>query len=145
MFPILDFDNTAIEAAIQAAERRSTGEIRVCVERRHVEDLEARAREVFDKLGMTGTRNRNGVLFYAHLRQKRLIVLGDEGIDGKVPQGFWQDVCDAVLACFAKGDMTVGVVLGIMLVSEQLARHFPCADDHNPNELPDAVALGENL
>ena len=145
MFPLLDFDNTAIETAIKAAELRSTGEIRVCVERRDVDDLESRAREVFDKLGMTETRGRNGVLFYAHLRRKRLVVLGDAGINEKVPQGFWQDVCDEVLSCFARGDMTVGVVLGIMLAGEQLALHFPRTGAHTPNELPDAVAMGEQL
>lgn len=145
MIPILNFETNAIESAIKAAELRTRGEIRVCVERRRVDDVEARAREVFAKLGMIATAERNGVLVYVHLRQKNLVILGDSGIDAKVPQGFWRDVCDAVLACFKRKDMTVGVVLGIMLIAEQLALHFPCDATERVNELPDAVAIGDDL
>lgn len=145
MIPILDFDTTAIETAVAAAELRSTGEIRVCVERRTVNDVAARAREVFEKLGMTATEERNGVLIYVHLRQRELAVIGDSGIDSLVPQGFWQSVCDAVVASFSQKKMTTGVVLGIMLISEQLALHFPSHGKQTPNALPDGVANGEQI
>lgn len=145
MIPILNFDSGAIEAAIAAAELRTSGEIRVCVERRSFPDLEARAREVFVKLGMTGTKERNGVLLYVHLRERCLIVLGDSGINDKVESDFWQRVRDAVLACFARKEMTVGIVLGIMLTAEQLAAFFPMGCGERCNQLPDAVVEGESL
>lgn len=148
MLPMLEFEEAAIESAIKAAELRTTGEIRVCVERRRYGDLDARAREVFERLGMTGTPERNGVLFYAHLKERRLIVLGDSGIDGVVPPGFWQSVCDTVTTCFQRKEMTVGMVLGIMLAAEQLAIHFPAPNAAGPlgaNKFPDAVVQGDSL
>ena len=145
MLPIADFDAHAAEAAVKAAEKRGSGEIRVCVERQRYGDMDARARQVFDILKMRATKNRNAVLLYVHLRDKQLRILGDEGILAKVPQEFWKEAQDAVQACFDRLEMTVGVVLGVMLISEQQARFFPPAPERDVNELPDGVVRGDAI
>ena len=140
--PVPGFDKTAIEAAIKAAELRTTGEIRVYVERRPVVDVMARAQRVFCELNMIATKDRAGVLFYVHLRQRELVLLGDVGINEKLGAEVWQRIRDAVLACFKRGEMTVGVVLGIMLAGEKLAGLFPCSGAPSLNELSDTVVEG---
>ncbi len=142
--PIWGFDQKAIEAVIAAAELQTDGEVRVCIERRTVADMDMRAREVFEKLGMTKTKKRNGVLLYVHLREKKLVILGDSGINTLVDPTFWQQVCSAVLACFIKNNMTIGVILGIMMVTEQLKHHFPLTAPA-VNSLPNYVAKGEHI
>ncbi len=142
MLPMLDFDKTAIESVIKAAELRTCGEIRVYVERRQYDDVMERAKEVFKSIGMTNTKNRTGILFYVQKRQRKLVVLGDTGINEKVDASTWQNICDAVIACFQRKEMTVGIVLGIMLATEILARHFPC-DGTIGNELADSIVVGE--
>jgi uncharacterized membrane protein len=143
MLPLPDFDKTAIESAIKAAELRSTGEIKVYVERRQAADTMRRAKEIFEKLGIAATRDRAGVLLYVHLRRRELVVLGDVGINAKVQPGAWKRICDEVAACFQRGNMTVGVILGIMLAGDELARFFPCdGRTPQPNELSDAVVEG---
>lgn len=145
MFYPLTFSGPAIETAIKAAELRTTGEIRVCVERRACADSIARAGEVFQRLGMDKTPERNGVLLYIHVRNRSVAVVGDIGIDQKVPPLFWQQVCAAVTACFSRKDMSVGVVLGIMLIADELARLFPSRGIKNSNALPDTVVIGDSL
>ena len=143
MATLLKFDRTAIEYAIKAAELRTSGEIRVYVERRAQTDCMGRAKAVFQELGMTATKERTGVLLYVNLRQRQLVVLGDTGINDKVAPSIWNTIRDQVLACFKRGDMTVGVVLGIMLAAEELAKFFPNCGDGSCNQLPDSVVVGD--
>ena len=57
-------DHDRIVAAIREAESRSRGEVRVHVSSQKVDDAQAAARAQFEKLGMTDTAERNGVLIY---------------------------------------------------------------------------------
>lgn len=81
-----------------------------------------RAREVFIERGLTNTRDRNGILLYVQVRQHDFVVLADEGINGKIEPGYWQNVCDSVLACFRQKKMTLGILVGVMMAGDCLAR-----------------------
>jgi len=132
------FDSDRIVAAIAAAEKQTSGEIRVHVTRRVPKDLEARALRRFHLLGMTKTAERNGVLIYLAPRARRFRILGDTAIHEKCGEDFWKEVAAAMEARFREGKLTEGVVAGIERVGEVLARHFP-RRTKDRNELPDTV------
>lgn len=132
-------DEALVLEAIARFETRTAGEIRVHLEA-HVEgDLLAAARHAFEELGMTATRDRNGVLFFVATQDRRFAVLGDRGIDERVAKGFWDNVVAEVAARFRAGELGAGLVQGITLAGEALATHFPPRDDDR-NELPDAIS-----
>ena len=126
-------------AAIREFEARTSGEIRVHLAERAGADILAAAREAFERLGMTATAERNGVLFFVAVAERRFAVLGDRGIDEKVPEGFWDEVVARVRERFAEGRFADGLVEGIAMAGEQLATYFPHRDD-DVNELPDEIS-----
>lgn len=80
-----------IVTAIQEAERRTSGEIRIYVESKcEMVNPVLRAREIFYQLKMDQTASRNGVLLYLAMDDHQLAVFGDEGIHQKVGHEFWQ-------------------------------------------------------
>jgi uncharacterized membrane protein len=135
-------DHERVRRAIEEAERRTSGEIRVSIAPTFWGSVEKAARLAFDRLGMRGTRDRNGILFFLVPGRRRFTVLGDEGIHAKVGPDFWQKVVDAVAAHFAKGEFTEGLVDGIETVGRELASHFPFDPKADVNELSDDIDLG---
>jgi len=130
-----------VMAEIESFEKRTSGELRVHLEN-HVEgDLMAVAKSTFDKLGLSATRERNGVLFFVAVKDHRFAVLGDSGIDQKVPAGFWDNVVTHVGDRFKQGKFGEGLVEGIRMAGEQLAAHFPPRAD-DVNELPNQISRG---
>jgi uncharacterized membrane protein len=134
-------DAEAVKAAIARAERNTSGEIRVSVSTFFWGDVRNTAEKAFERLGMTATVRRNGVLIFVVPSRRKFVVLGDEGIHRIVGQRFWDDVTASVSDRFRKGDFTGGLVLGVAEVGRVLALHFP-REDANPNELSDDVDFG---
>jgi uncharacterized membrane protein len=131
-------DSDRIVSAIAEAERRSSGEIRVHVTLRKPDDLESRARSRFERLGMTNTAERNGVLFYIAPTVRRFQILGDSGIHERCGPDFWKEVASEMEESFRRGEFTEGVVRGVGKVGDLLARHFPrSAADRD--ELPNTI------
>ncbi len=135
-------DARRIENAIREAERRTSGEIRVSVSRFFWGDVRRVGERAFQRLGMTATRERNGILFFIVPARRRFVILGDEGIHAKVGQDFWERVAAAVSERLRKGDFTEGLVHGIETVGEQLAVYFPFDPATDANELPDDLDFG---
>jgi uncharacterized membrane protein len=125
-------------AAIAAAEKGTSGEIRVHITRRVPENLEERAIRRFHLLGMAKTAERNGVLIYIAPRARQFRVLGDAAIHEKCGAEFWTEVASAMEASFRKGELTEGVVRGVERVGEVLGRHFP-RKTADRNELSNAI------
>jgi len=132
------FDSDRIVAAIAAAEKTTSGEIRVHVTRRKPDDVETRARRRFEQLGMTRTKGRNGVLVYVAPRARKFRVIGDTAIHEKVGDAFWLAVAAEMEARFRKGEFTEGVIAAVAKVGEVLAAHFPPLPG-DVNELPDSI------
>jgi uncharacterized membrane protein len=128
-----------IEAAIKNAELRSSGEIRVSVSTFFWGSVEKAADKAFLRLGMTQTKERNGVLFFVVPSRRKFVVLGDSGIHQRVGQDFWKHVAAAISEKFHDGDFTGGLVQGIEEVGEQLAAHFPHDSETDMDELSDDV------
>ena len=139
-------EQVIIVAAIQAAEKRTSGEIRVHVERDvpgkapASGDAYLRARQMFEKLGMHATEARNGVLFYLATRSRRFAVLGDEELHQLVGEEFWPKIVDAMTEHFAEDRFGEGMAAGIEQVGESLREHFPY-QDYDVNELPDEISF----
>lgn len=130
--------------SIQLAERCTSGEIRVFVERRcrYVDPLD-RAVEVFASLKMENTSARNGVLVYVALKDRQLAVLGDRGIHQKVGQTFWNDQVRQILSHFNKEDYAGGIAAVVTDIGHALETHFPYDRDTDTNELPDDIVFGK--
>jgi uncharacterized membrane protein len=128
--------------AIARFESRTSGEIRVHLAKRAGRDIMASARQTFEKLGMTQTELRNGVLFFVAVGERRFAVLGDEGIDRVVPDDFWDEVVEHVRERLRARDAAGGLIEGIRMAGEALAEHFPVAED-DVNELPDEISREE--
>jgi uncharacterized membrane protein len=136
-------DVAAVTSAIEDAERGTTGEIRVSVSTFFWGNVRKAAEKAFQRLGMTDTEHRNGMLLFLVPSRRKFVVLGDEAIHQKVGQAFWEDVTAAVSESFQKGDFTGGLIHAIGEAGRVLALHFPKNPDSNPNELPDEVDFGE--
>jgi uncharacterized membrane protein len=133
----IDLDR--VNQAIKDAERRTSGEVRVCLARFFWGSVERAADRAFTRLGMDRTAQRNGILFFVVPARRRFVVLGDEGIHAKVGPEFWRGVAAAVSERFRRRDFTAGLVIGIETVGRELAAHFPFDPATDRNELPDDV------
>lgn len=130
--------------AIQRAEAKTSGEIKLHIERTCSIDVLDRAVQVFGMLKMHDTLLRNGVLFYVALESHKFAVLGDEGIDAAVPENFWDQVKETVLSHFKEGKYAEGLSLGILMAGDQLKTYFPYDEEGDLNELPDDISYGKN-
>lgn len=115
----------AIVEAIRVAEESTTGEICVHIRKKCGEDVFAEAKNLFQKLGLYKTKQRNAVLIFIALESHRFAIVGDTGIHEKVGEHFWQAEKDLMLEYFKRGDIEGGLVLGIQKVGEQLKSYFP--------------------
>jgi|SRR5690348_5650278 len=138
-----------IEARVAAAERHTSGEIRVCIEAglpwadiwRHAAARD-RAIAQFARLGVWDTEHNNGVLIYLLLAERRIEIVADRGIDRRVEPGRWVAIAEAMSGDLAGGAFESGLLRAIDAVGELLARHFPAKDGaSNANELPDAPVV----
>jgi uncharacterized membrane protein len=140
-------DLEAIKQSVVEAESRTSGEIRVHVEPRvprrrfgrRGDPLE-RAKEVFAKLGMHRTRERHGVLIYLAVKDRKLAVIGDEGIHVRVTDDYWQSVRDLMVDRLRSGPLSAAIVAAVGEVGRVLAEHFPRRPD-DTDELSDEVSL----
>lgn len=135
-------DQAKVKEAIQRAEHRTSGEICVSVAPLFWGNIEKAADKAFARLGMTNTKQRNGVLFFVIPSRRKFVVLGDQGIHEKVGQEFWDGVAAVLSERFREGDFTGGLVRGIEEVGEQLATHFPYDAATDRDELPDEIDFG---
>ncbi len=110
--------------------------------------LESRASEVaaeqafqeFYRLGLHKTSASTGVLIFVSLFERRVIVLGDDGIDAKVGEEHWNATRDAILSGIQRGSLADGLVDGIRRSGDELAKHFPW-ESGDRNEVPDRMVV----
>lgn len=130
-----------IVAAIGKAEKNTSGEIRVHIEKETSMAAIDRAMEVFRKLNMENTKERNGVIIYVAVKSHLFAIYGDEGINNKVSDDFWDCTKDVMARHFKNGDFKQGLIEGILNAGEQLKKHFPYQDD-DTDELSNEISKG---
>jgi uncharacterized membrane protein len=127
---INETDKIAIQEAIQKAEELTSGEIRVHIDKNCSGEPLKRAIEVFNKLKMHETKERNGVLIYLAFNDRKLAILGDEGIDKKVANDFWDSTKEQLILDFKNNQFIPGIIKSINEVGVRLKEYFPHqADD----------------
>lgn len=139
------FDNktkSELVKVIQSAELNTSGEIRLHVDNKCKIDVLDQAAFIFKKLKMHKTELRNGVLIYLAVSDKKFAIIGDAGINAKVPDDFWDNIKNKMSDCFKEGDFVKGLSIGIEMAGEQLKKHFPHQQD-DINELPDEISIGK--
>ena len=114
-----------IVEAIRMAEKETSGEIRVHIERTTSKVHFDRASEVFHELGMDATELKNGVLIYLAVDDHKFVICGDKGINDVVPEDFWDITKNVMAARFKSGNFKQGLIDGITKAGEQLQQHFP--------------------
>lgn len=129
-----------IVEAIREAELNTSGEIRVHLDNLCRKNVLDRAVEVFGNLKMDQTAQRNGVLFYMSVKDRKFAIIGDEGINKVVESDFWEDIKNHILERFAKGDFVAGLSEGISRSGAKLKKHFPLQPD-DVNELSDEISF----
>lgn len=135
-------DEEQVIEAIRTAEKSTSGEIRVHIEKTHADkDIFERAMEVFHLLKMDNTKNSNGVLIYIAVEDRDFVIYGDKGINDVVPTDFWESTKDAIVAQFKAGNYKQGLIDGILKAGEQLKAHFPWSEDAS-NELTNTISKG---
>lgn len=127
--------------AIAAAEKNTSGEIRVHLEEHSDKEPLARAQEVFFALKMQETKARNGVLIYIGVHDKHLAIIGDEGINKVVENDFWDCTKDIIVSNFKERQFKKGLVEGVLRAGEQLKKYFPYQSD-DTNELSNEISKG---
>ena len=130
-----------VRDAVRRAEARTSGEIRVHLDDTIVDDVLDHAAFIFEELGMHRTRDRNGVMIYVSVAERRAAVIGDQGIHAKLPKGFWNETLGVILEQFKADRYCAGLCMGVERLGEQLVAHFPRASDDR-NELSDEVSIG---
>jgi uncharacterized membrane protein len=135
-------ENETIVNAIRAAEKRTSGEIRVFIESRcSFVDPVDRAVEVFFGLKMDKTEDRNGVVLYIAMKDQQLAVFGDKGIHEKVGTEFWNKEVNKMLSSFSRENYTDGIVQIVTEIGDALVSNFPY-ENEDRNELPDDIVFG---
>ena len=136
-------ENEALIAkAIEEAEHQTSGEIRVHIESKCKEEVLDRAAWLFKKLKMNETKDRNGVLIYLSINDRKFAILGDSGINKVVPAGFWNEIKEMMIGHFGRGEFAVGLIHGIEQAGVQLKQYFPWQTD-DTNELSDEISYGK--
>jgi uncharacterized membrane protein len=138
---------TAIEQAIADAESHHAGELRFAVEggmdiahlSRSISSRN-RAIEVFSLLRVWDTEHNSGVLIYVQLADRKVEIVADRGINSKVGNTTWQQVCNDMQKAFQQGRFETGALAGIAAISHLLMEYFPACGE-NPDELSNAPVV----
>ena len=129
-----------VAQAIAEAERRTSGEVRVHLDEHIEDDVLDHAAFVFEELGMHRTKDRNGVLIYVSTGDRKVAVVGDTGINERVPAGFWTDVVGVLKLHFAAGRRAEGLCEAVGMVGEKLKALHPYQSDDR-DELSNEVSM----
>jgi len=131
-----------VEEAIGKAEKESSGEIKLYIDRFCWEKIEDKAERVFRKLGLFKTKERNGVLIYLVTANQEFFIYGDEGINKKVPDNFWDEIKNLMQESFGRGDFGKGLAEAVEKVGMELKTYFPYRKN-DENEISDEIEYGK--
>lgn len=127
-----------IAHAIANAEKATSGEIRIAIDKHCHGSAFEKAARYFTELGMDKTAQHNGVLIYMAHEDHKFAIIGDSGINRVVPDDFWETTQVAMKAHFQSGNLADGIIAGVSLAGEKLAMFFPYQSG-DVNELPDDI------
>lgn len=134
-------EQTLVEA-ITAAELLTSGELRIHLEKSTGrKGAQVRAKSLFGALKMHKTAEKNGVLFYLAVEDKKLAIWAGEGINAKVPIDFWREIVDLIISEFKQGHFSEGLIAGVEKAGNALGEFFPRQED-DVDELSNEISKG---
>lgn len=136
-----DEEEKQIMRSIRRAEQGTSGEVRLYVESHCKKQTHERTIEIFKKLKMYMTKERNGVLIYMALKDKKFAIFGDEGIHQKLGHSFWQEEAQLLKGFLQNEEITEGVCQVVETIGNKLKTIFP-DDSEGTNELSDKPVYG---
>ncbi len=139
---LTEADLKAVEQAVKSFESRTSGEIVVSFQMLSKGDPEKAARKIFKRLKLYRTAGRNATLIVLYIASRKFAVIGDQGIDEKVPADFWYTTVAVMGDHFTAGRIKAGLVEGIGILGEALSKYFPVRSD-DINELSDELHYGQ--
>jgi uncharacterized membrane protein len=139
---LTDEQKSQVVQAIKLAEKQTSGEIKVHIESQTGIELMARAAEVFTHLELHKTEQRNGVLIYWAMVDRKFAIVGDKGINAVVPADFWKTTRDTIQSNFVMNQFVAGLTEGIAIAGEALKKYFPYQSD-DVNEISDDISFGD--
>jgi uncharacterized membrane protein len=134
-------DFTAIDNAIKSFEKKTSGELVVSFQLVSKGNPYKEARKVFNRLKLHKTRERNAVLVVIFVNSRKFAVLGDKGINEKVPPGFWNETVETMATHFREERYCQGLEEGVQILGGQLAKFFPYRED-DIDEISDEIRFG---
>jgi len=87
------------------------------------ERVAGKAAEAFLSEEIFQTRDRTGILLFLSLLERRVVVLGDSGINAKVEEGAWSGIVDTILSGIRSGRAADGIVNAIEQGGKLLEQH----------------------
>jgi uncharacterized membrane protein len=129
-----------IQESIRLAELKTSGEIRVHIDKKCDSDPFEKAVSVFNKLKMYETHERNGVLIYISFSDRKLAIIGDEGINNVVPSDFWESTKNELIFRFKRNEFAQGIIDAVTEAGKQLQQYFPVKSD-DKNELSNEITM----
>ena len=137
-------DKQQLVEAIQLAEKNTSGEIRVYVESKLGKvDALTRAKEIFFKNKMNETKERNGVLVYVAVNDKKIAIYADQGIYEKMGIEFWYTQVQEMTTHFKAMNYITGISTVVHEIGIALQNHFPFDRATDTNELSDEIMIGK--
>ncbi|MCH8496024.1 MAG: TPM domain-containing protein [Balneolales bacterium] len=129
--------------AIAEAERNTSGEIKIHLDKKCSGDALERAKKLFVKMKMNETKFRNGVIIYVAVDDHKLAIFGDEGIHSSVGESFWKQEIDLLVNYFKKGEYLQGLSLVTAQIGEKLSENFPFDQKGDTNELDNEITYSQ--
>lgn len=135
-------DQKRIINAIEEAELNTSGEIRVHIESKCEGDPVERAIEIFNKLKMYETEQRNAVLLYFAFNSHKIAIIGDQGINNITPTGFWALIYAELIKGFQEKIYCKSICEAVLAVGKSLKEYFPYKTD-DVNEQSNEISFGQ--
>jgi putative membrane protein len=112
--------------------------VRFLSRRRLEETVKERALRVFYERGLYRTRDATGILIFISLLERIVWIMGDRGINEKIPAQFWNERAQDLTRGIKVMEHGRAVQDTIRRCGDELAKFFPRRPD-DVNELPDEV------
>ncbi|MGB4269344.1 MAG: TPM domain-containing protein [Spirochaetota bacterium] len=96
----------------------------------------------FYKHGLYKTANKNGVLIYISLLEKKVWILADEDAHKKIEQDFWDSCVTQIVTGMRQKQFVVALCTVIETIGQRLAKEYPVKPD-DVDELKNII-VGDN-
>lgn len=111
-------------------------------QKRMADAVHTRSLAAFTAHGLHYTKAHTGILIFASLFERRVVVLADRGIHEKVQDGTWDEVVEILTSGLKSKDGCAAFCAAIERCGEILSTHFPRQPDDR-DELDDKLATEE--